>query len=99
MHLNYLNYLNIIVLRYPGMSSIAPNKSQSHNCQNSTDIHMFISFITILVSIFSLYKIAAETILGNQSASGRGGYQSLINLTKNEDLNCDSKTMNHKYIG
>ena len=59
---------------------------------------MFISFITIMVSIFSLYEIGVETILSINLLVAEG-YKSLINLTKNEDLNCDSKTMNHKYIG
>ena len=97
MHLNYLNYLNIIVVRYPGLSCIAPNKSQSQHVRTVLTF-MSISFITILVSIFSLYKIGVETILSINLLVAEG-YKSLINLTKNEDLNCDSKTMNHKYIG
>ena len=72
----------------------SPKRVPEPTCQNGTDI----SFITILVSKFSLYKIGVETILTINLLLARG-YKSLINLTKNEDLNCDSKTMNHKYIG
>ena len=56
----------------PGHVLHSPQQVPEPTCQKWTDIYKFISVRTILVSIFSLYKIGAETILDNQSASGMG---------------------------